>query len=474
MEKLGFNSTFINCIKSLYQSDCISATIHGLQTNVVYLKRGLRQGCSLSPLLFAIYIADMGEDIAMSTFGINIGGLVLSGLLLADDLVLISHTAPGLKSLLSLVQRHCDVLRMKISEPKSQVISPSDEEWNIVNDNGETTLTLKAVLQYKYLGITTYGTMFKTGQEKQKMAITTAHRYKGACIKMTRMGPDTVALASSCWSQMAIPSILHGTDSVPFSESTISEIERTQSQLAKFLLGLSITSPNVCAQETLGWPLFRHRLYLHQLKFYLRQLHLPGSRWSFLALSEHLGATYVSPYLTYIGKIRQEVGLLEMPASVELLEFKLSIHFLDRTNCAISLMNLPSLRPITKYEMRKFVSEEEESQVLSRVRYFSANLGNKAPRPGFDRRVYCPLCPVMTVLSELHLFKCPILASVRDTTGITSFFNQCRLQGHSFESTFYIFVSGLGVDYKKIKVGDYKCRGESIAAVISVFFNKYK
>ena len=45
MEKLGFKSTFINCIKALYESDCVTATLHGLETKVVYLKRGLRQGC---------------------------------------------------------------------------------------------------------------------------------------------------------------------------------------------------------------------------------------------------------------------------------------------------------------------------------------------------------------------------------------------------------------------------------------------
>ena len=416
----------------------------------------------------------MGEDIAMSTFGINIGGMIISGLLLADDLVLISRTAPGLKSLLCLVQRHCDVLRMKISEPKSQVISPSDEVWTFLNDNGEIILTLKTVIQYKYLGLQTYGSMYKTGQEKQKSSIITAHRYKGACIKMTRMGPDTVALASSCWSQMAIPSILHGTESVPFTDTTINEIERTQSQLAKSLLGLSISSPNICAQETLGWQMFRHRLYLHQLKFYLRQLQLPGERWSYLALSEHLCDNRTSPYLIYINKIRQEVGLLVMPASVELLTFKLSVYFLDKTNDAITALKLPSLKPIDKLQVRAFVTEGKESQMISRIRYFSANLGNKAPRPGFDRRAFCPLCPVMSVLSELHLFSCPALSNIRDKTGITSFFNFCRFQGHSLESTFYIFVNGLGIDYKKIKLEDYKCRGESINAMVSTFIEKFK
>ena len=137
-------------------------------------------------------------------------------------------------------------------------------------------------------------------------------------------------------------------------------------------------------------------------------------------------------------------------------------------------LRLPSLKPIDKLQVRDFVTEEKESQAISRIRYFSANLGNKAPRPGFDRRAFCPLCPVVNVLSELHLFSCPALSSIRDKTGITSFFNICRIKGHSLESTFYIFVNGLGMDYKKIKIEDYKCRRESIAAIVSTFIEKYK
>ena len=51
------------------------------------------------------------------------------------------------------------------------MISPDDEEWDIVNTQGETTLSLKAVLEYKYLGIKMFGSMFKTGKVKQEQAV---------------------------------------------------------------------------------------------------------------------------------------------------------------------------------------------------------------------------------------------------------------------------------------------------------------
>ena len=154
----------------------------------------------------------MSEDIALSTYGFTISNLIISGLLLADDLVLLSRTAAGLKDLLLVVKNHCDLLKMSISEDKSEVISPDDDEWNLINGQGEVILSLKTVLEYKYLGIKMYGSMSKTGQVKQEQAVTTARRFKGACLKMSREGPDTVLLARTCLVNIAIPSIFWGAD----------------------------------------------------------------------------------------------------------------------------------------------------------------------------------------------------------------------------------------------------------------------
>ena len=122
----------------------------------------------MSPLLFALYAADLGAEITRSKHGFEISGTVISGLFLADDLVLVAKKASGLNSLLSLTQKWCLFKDQIISIKKSQVISPADESWDIFGSNGECIMSLKKVLQYKYLGMEMFSSMFKTGITKQQ------------------------------------------------------------------------------------------------------------------------------------------------------------------------------------------------------------------------------------------------------------------------------------------------------------------
>ena len=96
---------------------------------------------------------------------------------------------------------------------------------------------------------------------------------------ISSQGPDIVDMILATWRNVAIPSILHGTEAVPFCDANIKEIERAQNQVAKYALGVPIGTAGICAQFELGLKSFRHLLYEHQLKFYQRVLKLDDSRW---------------------------------------------------------------------------------------------------------------------------------------------------------------------------------------------------
>ena len=172
---LGIRGNFLATLKSLYSDDCIDCNVNGIVTRPIFLRRGLRQGCSLSPVLFALYISQVGTDIFLSNLGFSLGNVCISGLLFADDLVLIARSAIGLKSLLKLVKKGFDALKLTINCDKSKVISPEDHDWIIGDENTGEYLTLEKVSMYKYLGIWTYSTIFKTCSEKQKTCIKTAY-----------------------------------------------------------------------------------------------------------------------------------------------------------------------------------------------------------------------------------------------------------------------------------------------------------
>jgi hypothetical protein len=262
---------------------------------------------SLSPMLFELYIAAMGEAFDQTEYGFSISGKVISGLFLADDLILIAKTAKGLKLLLNLLKKHCDLVNMSVSQPKSQIMSPADETWELLDQMGNVSLTFKQVCQYKYLGIETYGSMHKTGIKKQQQSLQTARKYKFSCNTVSRMGPDQTELGLASWNVIAVPTILYGTENIPFTETTIKEMEKIQSQLAKLLLGLPICAANICAQTDLKMKFMKQRLYEKQLKYYWTILHLPANRWVHLALLEHMRGGWSSKYLQYIQRIREGV-----------------------------------------------------------------------------------------------------------------------------------------------------------------------
>ena len=175
LSSLGFSGDFLTALKTLYSDDSVDCVVNGMTTRQVFLRRGLRQGCALSPLLFALYIMDVGNDINVSELGFMIGKVCVSGLLFADDLVIVAKSASALKSLLTLVKKGFDKLKLAINTEKSQVVSPAGDVWEVVDDQGDVVLSLDQVEHYNYLGTWTYGGMYRTAIEKQKLCVKTTH-----------------------------------------------------------------------------------------------------------------------------------------------------------------------------------------------------------------------------------------------------------------------------------------------------------
>ena len=377
--------------------------------------------------------------------------------------------------MLNQLQAGCERLRLDISERKSQVVAPAQDDWRVLGSQGDLVVTLKQVINYKYLGIQTYNTMFKTGVEKQRLAIQTASKYKGATMKIGRMGPDLVEVTSACWQQVALPSILFGCESVPFTETTIMTLERIQASVAKFALGLPRTSPNIAAQTELGWKRVRHQLYLRQLGYYTRVMNLPSSRWAAQALQDHMTGGWGSRYLAYILRVRMEVEMVQFMPTKKAVGLHLDGHFIRVTNEAVSCLNLPSLRPSRKWTQARYVCETKEASTIAKVKLACAGLGNKAPRSGRMRQRHCPLClPRKVEISEQHvLSSCPAVEHVRRETGVSGVVNSLRLFGMEEEEAYYHYVNGFDVKGKMVTKEEFLLRGQAMQEVMDKWLSMW-
>ena len=448
LKKLGIGGAFLETLKAMYSGDSVRCKFNGTKTRPVFLRRGLRQGCSLSPLLFALYISDIGASLSTSTLGFSLDGLSVAGLLFADDIVLISRTSEGLKTLYGLVKSHCDQLLLEINtgEGKSEVISPSDDAWDILNGDGDVELSLRTVLQYKYLGLESFLSIVQTCRKKQQKCIQTANKYKFACLHIDGRGPDVVDATLATWVNIAVPSIVFGCESIIFTEATILAIERIQSQMAKRLLGLPKNTANICAQTELGIIPFRLALYKAQLSFYFRVLDLPSTRWVKKALLEHLRLTWPSPYLKYMSSLRTIVNMQFVPPTERYLKTHLYTWSLSEVNNTLANLTLPNVTPLVRFKRQPYVFEHQHLDTIAQFRLSNAGLGNRFPRWAgvfYARQTSCPLCNSQ-LLDEAHVvFFCPMVENERKELDLVFFRNRCLEKGFSQEKIFFTFVNGL-------------------------------
>ena len=463
LESLGIAGDFLETLKAMYKDDSVRCTVNETTTRYLFLRRGLREGCSLSPMLFALYISEIGEGIAAAGEGFYLGGECISGLLFADDIVLVSSSAAGLRRLFRLVKHHCDKLLLEINtgEGKSEVMSPDNDRWELFDDDGGLELSLRQVLEYKYLGLETNGSIVRTCWGKQKKCIKTATKYKFACLYLGRKGTNVVDATLKTWVSIAMPSIIFGCESVLLNDSTILALERIQSQVAKCLLGVPANTANVCAQSELGMIPVRLALYKVQLSFYFRVLGLPSTTWVKKALLDHLTMNWHSPYLSYISTIRDVVRLPFIPPTMKYLSCHLYQWSLSEVNTELSNLSLPYVHPLTEFVRQPYVVGFPNMDVVAQFRLSNAGLGNKHPRflgEWSARQVTCPLCPSNTI-SEAHvIFFCPAVEEFRKELGLSMFRAVCRTKYLSEEQTFTTFINGLDFNGTMIKIAEIQDR----------------
>ena len=103
----------------------------------------MKQGCVLSPILFALFVAELKKCIKQLGVGAGIGGGEKlgggGGLLFADDLVLLAESGADLKRLVTATNDFMTGRRLEINVAKSAVMKitrSQGQELKIEVDKG--------------------------------------------------------------------------------------------------------------------------------------------------------------------------------------------------------------------------------------------------------------------------------------------------------------------------------------------------
>ena len=125
LEKFGFKQKTVQCIKAIYNNPTARVKVNGSLSDNFTLERGTRQGCCLSPILFAIYIEPLAQMIRQDSL---LGGVEIHNekhiiSLFADDVMIyLKDPVNSFDRLMQTLEKFSGYSGYKLNVTKTQTL----------------------------------------------------------------------------------------------------------------------------------------------------------------------------------------------------------------------------------------------------------------------------------------------------------------------------------------------------------------
>ena len=269
----------MSIIKCLFFNKKFHTSAFLTTSRVFFNVKGVKQGSTLSPKLFAIFINDLPEYLEKRWAPVvHLGNNVLSLLLFADDIALFARSNSELQTLLDLKAEYLEENKLEINTKQTVVMifcrrqSTGNKDEGSFNLNGEA---VKVVSQAIYLGfhLTSNG---RWSNHISKMA----NRGKAAMATLFRnsnlTGIGDLKMHKNVFNSKIRP-ILHYGGEV-WGLEVANALETLQLQYYKRMLGLHATTHTLFIKGDLGLFSMRKHRQIQLIRFWRRILQCPSSR----------------------------------------------------------------------------------------------------------------------------------------------------------------------------------------------------
>ena len=430
LKKSGIGGPMLKAIQSLYEGVNCAVRVNDSLTPWFKVPKGVKQGCLLSPILFAIYIDDLALSIKNLNCGIDVKDANISILLYADDIVLLAPTEEYLQMMLDKVHEWCFKWRLELNGEKSQIVHfrPGKRECSkVIFKCGD--LTLKYTQSYKYLGLWFDEHLdFKTAVNQ--LAKSAGRALSALFTKFCDAGGMAYEVFTALYDSLIQPILTYGAGIWGLYEHKC--LNTIQNRACRFFLGATCKTSNIATRGDMGWTscVTKQRLEVFKLWRRVGLMHesrLPNKihKWS---LNRKRSWEHRVQKLSKALGLEQYLYAVNVKSTVQLIRKQLNI--LDEQKWFTDLWddkgNLPNGNKLRTYRMFKkdLCPEAYVTNAMSRhhrksfIRLRACSLPlrietgrySKPPTPLHDR--ICPLCP-LEIEDEAHFaITCPLYSDI--------------------------------------------------------------
>ena len=268
LARKGLSSKIINILISLYSKAKMSIKIGDQISMSVNISEGVLQGEVLSPIIFALFLADLLDFLeGKGIEGVNIScNYNITLLAYADDLVFLASSSVGIKKLLRALHEYCTLNFLSLNPDKSKIIvfkkGGQKPEYNFYYGN----IKIEVVNEYIYLGIC----FSNSGLYEKAAKIIIAKANLAAASTISLLGSTKFLIA---WSKVnllfdSLVSSLISHASPVWSLRYLDMIEKIQCQFFKKTLNIPRNTPNYAVRLEINRP----HLAVHILRMILAWL----------------------------------------------------------------------------------------------------------------------------------------------------------------------------------------------------------
>lgn len=156
LHRVGIDDKDLQLIQNIYFEQSAAICLGDEMSEWINIKKGVRQGCVLSPDLFSLYSEVILREIDDEE-GIKVGGVNINNLRFADDTVLLADSKQKLQNLVDIINEKSIEKGMQLNEKKtvcmvtSKKTKAQDKPGCNISVNNQI---LKQVESFKYLGTT--------------------------------------------------------------------------------------------------------------------------------------------------------------------------------------------------------------------------------------------------------------------------------------------------------------------------------